>query len=854
MLSPGSKKSDGSGRIGRIALLLLAVVVFAAAGRNGILENLYYDFLQQLLYKPASDQILLVEAEPFDGQPSSTWSSEQFQKLAERLNSAGARLVVATIPLSFPQLPGDEQMAALAKLEQRARRSREQTSTANQFSGDMDSLSRQLQQFRDQYESRGKLAERIGAAGNVLLAAVVTDFGTADGSQPADCASHAVKFTNANASNIQEVRRIRYLIVPPPEICFAGHSIGYSNFWADKDGVIRQTELLLNANGIYYPSLSLAAASAAIGPANGPVMLAADETLKVGGRRIRTNPGFTILNRYYPQDSERQPFATMTADEILSDDFAKDRVKNRIVLLGPSSQSSETTYVTPVASNMSPLVLVATSLSNLLNDDFLLRPDWAQLMQLILLVCVGIIALLLASTLSSVGLVLAGLVVAVTLLSVETYLLLAMRIWVPLVTAAVFGIFVMWSMTLWRRVAEPASAATATPSERPLKTAKISHRDQLDLEFSVLRQQEPTDDTKQRLYQVASAHIELREFAKGERVLNYLNNLQPDYLDVREKLQKLSGAPAPEPPKEPAPEPPKEKEMEIPETTQAPPDTQASGKFKTLGRYEISNVLGKGAMATVYLGRDPKINRQVALKTIALAEEFDEEQLQEAKEQFLREAESAGRLNHPNIIAIYDVGEEGGVAYLAMEYFDGVALNDHSRPENLLPPKWVLELAARAADALDYAHKQNVVHRDIKPANLMYNAATDTLKLTDFGIARLTDSSRTKTGIILGTPSYMSPEQLAAEKVTGRTDLYSLGVTIYQLLVGSAPFKAESIPRLMDMIVNEKHRPLSEIKPELPPCVDPIVGRLLSKDPEDRFQTGRALALVLRDCCKEFTG
>jgi serine/threonine-protein kinase len=851
MLQRGSKKSGGSGRIGRTALLLLlAVVVFGSTARNGILENLYYDFLQQHQYKPASDQILLVQAKPIDDQAEDTWSSERFQKLAERLNAAGARLVVATIPLRFPQIPGDKQFAALEELERRALRSREQSSTANEFSGDMDSLTRQLQQFRDQFESRGKMAKQISAAGNVLLAAMVTDFGTADGSQPGDCSNHAVKFTNAQMNGIQEVRRIRYLIVPPPEICFAGLSIGYSNFWADNDGVIRQTELLLNANGIYYPSLSLAAASAAIAPASGPVMLAADETLSVGGRRIRTQPGFTILNRYYPEDSERQPFATMTADEVLSANFAKDRVKNRIVLLGPSSQSSQTGYVTPVADNMSPLVLVATSLSNLLDDDFLLRPDWAQLMQLVVMICVGMIALFWAPTLSSVGVVLAGLVIAVTLLSLETYLLVAMRIWVPLVTAAVFGAFAMWSMTLWRRFAEPAPAVTATPSERTLKTAKISHRDQLDLEFSVLRQQESTEDTKQRLYEVACAHIELREFAKGERVLNYLKNLEPGYRDVREKLQKLSGAPAPEPPKEKE----KEKEMDTPEVTQAPPDNQASGKFRTLGRYEISNVLGKGAMATVYLGRDPKINRQVALKTIALAEEFDEEQLQEAKEQFLREAESAGRLNHPNIIAIYDVGEEGDVAYLAMEYFDGVALNDHSRPENLLPAKWVLELAARAADALDYAHKQNVVHRDIKPANLMYNAATDTLKLTDFGIARLTDSSRTKTGIILGTPSYMSPEQLGAEKVTGRTDLYSLGVTIYQLLVGFAPFKAESIPRLMDMIVNEKHRPLSEIKPELPPCVDPIVARLLAKDPEDRFQTGRALALVLRDCCKEFSG
>jgi serine/threonine-protein kinase len=366
-------------------MLLLAVVIFASATRISVLENLYYDFLQQNQYKPASDQILLVEAEPFDDQQSPTWSSEQFQRLAERLNTAGARLVVATIPLSFPQVPNDQQMSALAELERRARRTGEQRSLTNGSGEDMDSLTRQLQQFRDHYESRGKMAERIGAAGNVLLAAMVTEFGTTDSSRPADCSNHAVKITNAQMSRIQEVRRIRYLIVPPQEICFAGRSIGYSNFWADNDGVIRQTELLLNANGIYYPSLSLAAASAA----SGPVMLAAGQTLAVGSRTIQTQPGFTILNRYYPEDSKRRPFATMTAGEVLDGNFAKDRVKDRIVLLGLSSQSSQTGYVTPVAANMSPLVLVATSLSNLLDDDFLLRPDWAWLMQLALMICVG---------------------------------------------------------------------------------------------------------------------------------------------------------------------------------------------------------------------------------------------------------------------------------------------------------------------------------------------------------------------------------------------------------------------------------------------------------------------------------
>ena len=264
--------------------------------------------------------------------------------------------------------------------------------------------------------------------------------------------------------------------------------------------------------------------------------------------------------------------------------------------------------------------------------------------------------------------------------------------------------------------------------------------------------------------------------------------------------------------------------------------------------------LGRGAMATVYLGVDPKINRKVAIKTIALAEEFSEADLDAAKNQFRREAESAGRLNHPNIIAIYDTGEDGNIAYLAMEYFEGTALNHHAMADNLLPPKWVLELSARAAEALHYAHGQGVVHRDIKPANIMYDAASDQLKITDFGIARLTDTSRTKTGIILGTPSYMSPEQLSASAVTGKSDLYSLGITMYQLLAGTTPFRSDSIPKLMDKIMNEKQKPISSIRDDIPVEVDMVLDQALAKNPDDRFPNGRAMALALRDCCSTLDG
>jgi serine/threonine-protein kinase len=218
----------------------------------------------------------------------------------------------------------------------------------------------------------------------------------------------------------------------------------------------------------------------------------------------------------------------------------------------------------------------------------------------------------------------------------------------------------------------------------------------------------------------------------------------------------------------------------------------------------------------------------------------------------MREAESAGRLNHANIISIYDVGEDNDVAYLAMEYFEGKSLHHFAQPGALLPPQWVLELGARAAEALHYAHSQNVVHRDIKPANIMYNANNDSLKLTDFGIARLTDTSRTKTGIILGTPSYMSPEQLAGNPVTGQSDLYSLGITLYHLLTGAPPFRADSIPKLMDKIVNERHVLLTTQRDDLPACVDEIFDTALAKDPGDRFANGRAMALALRDCCSSF--
>jgi serine/threonine-protein kinase len=270
--------------------------------------------------------------------------------------------------------------------------------------------------------------------------------------------------------------------------------------------------------------------------------------------------------------------------------------------------------------------------------------------------------------------------------------------------------------------------------------------------------------------------------------------------------------------------------------------------IKQLGRYRLEREIGRGAMGVVYLGRDMAINRLVAIKAIPLASEFSDTELHDARVRFFREAETAGRLNHPNIVTIYDVGEEAGLAYIAMEHLKGRHLSDYASSSKLLEPRKVLELIARTAEALGFAHKQQVVHRDIKPANLMYDPATDVLKITDFGIARITGAGSTRTGIVLGTPSFMSPEQLEGRTVTGHSDLFSLGVSLFQLLTGQLPFSADSMTGLMQQIAEAPHPPLRAFRPDLPACVEAVLDRALAKDPESRFDSGAQMAAALEDC------
>ena len=265
----------------------------------------------------------------------------------------------------------------------------------------------------------------------------------------------------------------------------------------------------------------------------------------------------------------------------------------------------------------------------------------------------------------------------------------------------------------------------------------------------------------------------------------------------------------------------------------------------TLGRYQIVSTLGRGAMGTVYRAVDPAIERTVAIKT--LNPDLPDENLAEVKERFLREAKSAGRLNHPNVVTVYDVGEAGGIAYIAMEYLEGKSLRQllDSGPQ---PLRTVVGIAAQIADALDYAQRYGIVHRDIKPANIMLTPDGHA-KLTDFGVAYMPSSSMTQTGAVLGSPKYLSPEQCLGLPVDGRADVFALGVVLFEMLARKTPFEGPEITvfNLMQRICTEPAPRITQVNREVPAAFDYILGRALAKRPEERYQRAAEFAADLRN-------
>jgi len=291
---------------------------------------------------------------------------------------------------------------------------------------------------------------------------------------------------------------------------------------------------------------------------------------------------------------------------------------------------------------------------------------------------------------------------------------------------------------------------------------------------------------------------------------------------------------------------------ELSDTSASDPDALVAHKGPpgTLGRYKVLRELGRGAMGVVYFGKDPTIQRFVAIKTMRLDDVDDWTKLHEAKTRFFREAESTGRLSHPNIVTIFDAGEENHLVYIAMELLQGRTLKEWARKPNLMPMDKLITILATVADALDYAHQQGVVHRDIKPANIMLTD-DQSVKVMDFGIAKMASSSRTTTKTVLGTPTYMSPEQIAGKNVDGRSDIFSLGVVMFELLTGRPPFIGDNVSAMLFAISNMAHPALGTLRPDLLPIVQTVLDCALQKDPVHRYRRAGDFAHDLRTCLEQ---
>lgn len=838
------KKADFWKRDWFLGLLVtLGMLVWAGSEFNQSVERKAYDIAVGMTSRQPSDKIAIIAIDKasLDNIGRWPWSREVHAEMVDKLVAAKAKVIGSTVFFSEPQR--DAGLGYINRLiEIYGHAGGADFATA----GSQDAVAAQpgwlgnvgtiLFEADSRLNTDRRLAESFKAAGNVVLP-MAFKLG-----HPQGRPEPLPEFVQRNAlpgggseSVYAGVEVDAGVIEPLGQVAAA---IGHLNATPDVDGGFRAEPVVIGYGEHLYPSLSLliAARSLNLGPAD--IKVQPGESLQLGKLKIGTDADSRMYVYYY-QDKDGLPaFPVDSFFDVKSGKIPLEKYKDKIVLIGMTvAGSGSPAFVTPVSSQMPSVQVLAHTVSSILSEHFFVVPGWAALAEfaIFLLVAIYLVALLPRLRAGTSALVTAGILLG--LLATHFVLMTTQLLWLQLMLPATLLLVGHALLTTKRFLVtergKEKSDLDSAESNRMLGLA-FQGQGQLDMAFDKFRKCPLDDQLMENMYNLGLDFERKRQFNKAEAVFRYMSEYNAKFKDLEQRLNRA---------------------RQMSETVilgGAGNRTNASildgGEVEKpmLGRYQVEKELGKGAMGVVYMGRDPKINRIVAIKTMALSQEFDESELADVKERFFREAETAGRLNHPNIVTMYDAGEEHDLAYIAMEFLKGRDLVPYTKPGTLLEVSKVNCIIARVADALSYAHSNNVVHRDIKPANIMYELESDQVKVTDFGIARITDSSRTKTGMVLGTPSYMSPEQLAGKKIDGRSDIFSLGVTLYQMVSGHLPFEGDSMAQLMFRIANEPHPDVRTYNPDIPPALAAVIDRALAKDLEARYQSGQELAQDLR--------
>jgi len=815
----------------RILIAAAAMSTLLGTYTNALqaLEGGVYDLAARVL--PAAGghgavAVLAIDAPTLARMGPWPWSRDRIARILDRLRLARPRAIGLTLPLTTAQTP-----AGLAALRERAARL---PAAAGREAGAL--LAR--------LDTDAALAAAIRTAARVVLAAPARPAGGPQPPFPPSLEHAAIRARDLLPPPDPAI--LRPLLAPPPTrpphvqapipvLADAAAGIGFLEAYPHR---VRGLPLTVAVDGRTLPAFALRLAVLAAGVDARAITPLPGRGVRAGPLRWDTGPGgrwYPRIGRGYRAHGEPPVYSL---GRWWSGDLPAARLHGRTVLIGLTAPGLAPELAGPAGVAFTPVTWAAASVRSLLAGDAVHVPHWFYGAQRGIVLALALWLAFLPSRLRGrAGLWLAA-ALALLLVNTELLALLTRSLWLPLTVPALFLVATQGLVAVRHRSGRRLAAADARAQAAHCALAAQYHaQGRLDEAFELLRGWPPDEPVREALYRLGQEYERRRQYPGALAVYAHLQALAPHYRDAAERHRRLARM-----------------TERFPAAAEAPgaaggtlvlhdPDVERP----MLGRYRLERELGRGSMGMVYLGADPKISRPVAIKTLPRTA-ADGSGAAESEQRFLREARAAGRLQHPNIVTIYDVGEEHDLAYIAMDYVEGEDLGRYAVPGRLLPVWEVLEIGAQVADALDYAHRNGVVHRDIKPGNILYQRETGTVKVTDFGIASLADGTRTRTGTVLGTPTYMSPEQVAGRRVEGPSDQFSLGVTLYQLLCGEAPFRADSIATLMYRIGNERHVDVRKRRKGVPACAARVLNTALRKDPKERFAGAGEMAAALRRC------
>jgi eukaryotic-like serine/threonine-protein kinase len=822
-----------------VAVLIVAavVVLHQATDTIGTLERRFYDFASTSSSRQPSDRIAVIA---IDDQSIANigrwpWPRDVHAQLIDQLAAAKAKTIVYTTFFFEPQT--DRGLVYIRKMRDIL------GPVPEGQGGPAEQLGKVIAEAEQTLDTDGKLAASMAKAANVLLPSVYVlgePQGKADKPLPPFVLKSAI---DENSGFSVPAMRGQF---PFEVLGNSAAGIGHLNQDNDVDGAVRDDPLLVNYYGKAVPSMALLAAAKSLNLSAADIRLNPGESVQLGKLRVKTDELGRMLPQFYKGRDGKPAFAVDSFYDVLNGKIPASKYADKIVLIGATAAGVGTSFAVPGYPSLSPAEMMAHITSSILGEHFIVQPSWGTWAAFgVFLLIAGYLIALLPRLSAGMGAACTA-ALFVLLMGSEFALLSSASLWLKLTLPATVLLIGHLALTTKRFLMTEAgklkSDDESAETNRMMGLA-LQGQGQLDMAFDRFSRVPISDVVMDNLYNLALDFERKRQFNKAQAVYEHMATWDADFKDLKSKLNRAKN---------------------LSETVMLGGGSAHPGgtmlldggavEKPMLGRYQVEKELGKGAMGVVYLGKDPKIGRVVAIKTMALSQEFEGEELADARERFFREAETAGRLQHQNIVTIFDAGEEHDLAYIAMEFLKGRDLVDFCKDGQLLAMPKVMSIVARVAEALAYAHKQNVVHRDIKPANIMYELDSDTVKVTDFGIARITDSSKTKTGLVLGTPSFMSPEQIAGKKVDGRSDLYSLGVMLFQMLTGVLPFRGDSMAELMYKIANEEAPDIRIIRKDIPERLANVVALALSKRPETRYQDGDQLAVDLRSVIADMSG